>query len=166
LAGNGHTGSDSYDIDIGERESGVAGESSTIRIGDSDQSTTYIAGIHGESIPGPDASVLINADGELGTATSSLSTEKMDISPLSPLAPLVLKLRPVDYRYKSRYASSVNPTQYGLIAQQVQKVLPALVQYGANGKPTGVYYQELPALLLAVIERQQREIDWLMRHAR
>ena len=43
----------------------------------------------------------------------------------------------------------------------MQKILPALVQYGPGGKPTGGYYQELPVLLLAQIQRQQRELNQL-----
>src|SRR2546430_10462999 len=33
----------------------------------------------------------------------------------------VLALRPVSYRYKPRYAQGANPTQYGLIAEQVDR---------------------------------------------
>jgi hypothetical protein len=34
---------------------------------------------------------------------------------------------------------------------------------GRGGKPTGVYYEQLSVLLLAQVQRQQREIDWLKR---
>jgi hypothetical protein len=97
---------------------------------------------------------------------SSLSQEKMDVGSLSSLAPRVLALHPVSYRYKPRYAATSNPTQYGLIAHQVQRVLPALGQYGSNHRPTGVYYQELPALLLGVVQRQQRQINRLQAQSR
>jgi len=85
-------------------------------------------------------------------------------------------LRPVSYRYRSGSTA----LQYGLIAEQVARRPPALVQRGADGRPAGVYYQELPVLLLGQVQRQQRhihaqdrrlrrqqrQIDWLMRHVR
>jgi hypothetical protein len=52
-------------------------------------------------------------------------------------------------------------------------VLPELAVYGEDGRPETVQYQELPVLLLAKIQAQQRQIarqqgqiDWLMRQAR
>ena len=147
------TGSNNVDISA----TGLAAESNTIRIGGV-QTAAFLAGVSGVSISGPDSTVLVNGSGQLGTATSSLSWEKMDLAPLSSLAPLVLRLRPVSYRYRPRYAAGVNPTQYGLIAQEVQRILPALVQRGGHGQPTGVYYQELPVLLVALAQQQQRQL--------
>lgn len=158
-AGDDLTGSESWDIDLGSP--GVTGDQGVIRIGGGNQTSAFLAGVSGASIAGPDNDVLVNSSGQLGTATASLSSEKMDIEPLSALAPSVLRLHPVSYRYRAQYAAAFNPTQYGLIAQQVERVLPALVQYGRNGRPTGVYYQELPALLLAEIQHQQHQIDRL-----
>ena len=73
-----------------------------------------------------------------------------------------------------------NPLQFGLIAEQVAKVYPNLVVRGEDGRPSAVAYQELPALLLAQAQRQQREngalrteirrqqaqINWLIGHVR
>jgi len=70
-------------------------------------------------------------------------------------------LRPVSYRYRSGSTA----LQYGLIAEQVARRLPALVQRGADGRPAGVYYQELPVLLLGQVQRQQRHIPELHRRA-
>jgi hypothetical protein len=81
----------------------------------------------------------------------------------------------VSYRYRGSTL-----TQYGLIAEQVARRFPALVQRGPDGRPSGVYYQQMPALLPATAERQQQrihtlaarihreqaQIDWLMRHVR
>lgn len=169
-AGGNLTSANSGNIDIAN--SGVAGDNDVLRIGEVGTKKAFLGGVDGVSIAGPDSAVLVNSSGQLGTGTSSLSWEKMNIQPLSSVAPMVLRLHPVSYRYKPRYASADNPTQYGLIAQQVQKTLPALVQYGRDGRATGVYYQELPVLLLAEIQRQQRQIEQLetevsalMRHA-
>jgi hypothetical protein len=80
----------------------------------------------------------------------------------------------VTFHYKRQYIKGQpDPLEYGLIAEEVAKVLPNLVAYGTDGKPYTVRYQELPALLLAEIQRQQRqinaqqaEIHWLMKHIR
>ena len=65
-----------------------------------------------------------------------------------------MKLRPVTFRYKE------NPTgalQYGLIAEEVARVYPELVTYGADGKVQAVAYHLLPAMLLNEMQKQVRE---------
>jgi hypothetical protein len=64
----------------------------------------------------------------------------------------------VSHRYKRRYAQAGDERQYGLIAEQVARRLPALVDRGPNGKPAGVYYEELLGLLLAEVKRQHRAL--------
>jgi hypothetical protein len=178
------TGSNNVEIANG----GTAGEAGRIRIGTAGKQTAaFVAGVNGVSIPGPSQTVLVNASGQLGTATSSSAALKTDIHALGATADRVLGLRPVSYRYKTPAAQGANAPQYGLIAEQVAKQFPALVQRAADGKPSGVYYQELPVLLLAQAQQQQRriddkrrqintlqsqshhqqaQIDWLMRQAR
>jgi hypothetical protein len=134
---------------------GVAGESATARIGtEGTQTQAYVAGITGTSIPGPAQAVLVNGNGQLGTATASSKALKTEITPLADQAAKVLKLQPVSYHYKQGDQS----TQYGLIAEQVARQIPELVQFDAAGTPTGVHYEQLPALLLAQVQRQQKEI--------
>ena len=58
---------DNNNIDIGNQ--GAGGESGTIRIGDSNQTATYIAGISGVTVSG--APVVVASDGHLGTADIS-----------------------------------------------------------------------------------------------
>lgn len=48
--------------------------------------------------------------------------------------------------------------QYGLIAEEVEKVVPELVVYGADGKVETVAYQMLPAMLLLNEVQKQREL--------
>src|SRR5204862_2486680 len=96
---------------------------------------------------------LVNADGQVGTATSSSRELKREVRPLGRAAShRLLSLDPVSYRYRD----GDGRRQFGLIAERVADKLPALVQRGPNGKPAGVYYQELPALLLAEMQRQRR----------
>jgi hypothetical protein len=157
---------------LGVGTSAAPGDSGTIRIGAS-QTAAFIAGINGQS-PGPGAgTVMVGTDGKLGTGAPSSRRFKTDIHAIGSTSDLLMRLRPVSYRYKARYAGGNKTLQYGLIAEDVAKVFPALVEYGPDGKPNGVTYAELPALLLAKVQQQQRQlkhqqaqIDWLMRHAR
>jgi hypothetical protein len=72
-----------------------------------------------------------------------------------------MALRPVSFLYRQRAVNGPNRRQFGLIAEDVAKVYPNLVAYGRDGKPLTVLYQELPALLLAKVQNQQRHIDRL-----
>jgi hypothetical protein len=139
---------------------GVAGESGKIRIGTKGvHNTAVLAGVSGASIPGPTQPVVVNANGRLGTATASSARLKRDVRPLAGAATeRVLALRPVSYRYKRRHAEGYDRLQYGLLAEQVSRQLPALVQRGPSGRPAGVYYEQLSTLLLSELKRQHREL--------
>jgi trimeric autotransporter adhesin len=59
---------------------GVAGESGAIRVGTTGtQTAAFIAGVSGKSIPGPAQPVLVNDQGQLGTA-SAVSAAKSETS--------------------------------------------------------------------------------------
>jgi hypothetical protein len=53
--------------------------------------------------------------------------------------------------------------QFGLIAEEVARVMPDLVVNGPDGKPYTVAYQELPALLLAQLQREHKRGDRMER---
>jgi polyhydroxyalkanoate synthesis regulator phasin len=48
--------------------------------------------------------------------------------------------------------------QYGLIAEEVDKVYPELVIHGTNGRIEGVRYDELAPMLLNEVQKQQRTL--------
>jgi hypothetical protein len=149
------TGSNNIDIN----NVGTAGDNNTIRIGaQGTQSSTLIAGISGAT-SSAGVPVLINTSGILGTMTSS-RRYKTDIHTIGPaLERAVMGLRPVSFHYKRRYIKGqADPLEYGLIAEEVAKVIPNLVAYGPDGRPYTVRYQELPVLLLAELQRQQTQI--------
>ena len=70
-----------YNIDIGNP--GVAAEANTIRIGDANQTNTYIAGISGVTVSG--APVVVASNGHLGTA--DISTLQGPPGPTGPTGP-------------------------------------------------------------------------------
>ena len=133
---------------------GVAGDSGRIRIGTAGQQTSaFMSGIHGISITGPTTTVLINGSGQLGTATASSSALKKDVAAIdtSTLGRL-LALNPVSHRYKG-----TRELQYGLIAEDVARTMPAITQFDTLGRATGVHYDQLTPLLLAQVQRLTAE---------
>jgi endosialidase-like protein len=155
LAGLNLTTGD-YNIDIGNQ--GVADEAGTIRIGDSNQTATYIAGISGQTASGG-AAVYVNSDGKLGTSTSS-KRFKEDIQPMDKASEAILALRPVSFRYKKEIDPKAIP-QFGLVAEEVEKVNPDLVVRDKEGKPYTVRYDQVNAMLLNEFLKEHRKVEQL-----
>jgi hypothetical protein len=142
-----------YNIDIGN--SGVAGESNAIRIGrPSQHAAAYIAGISGVTIPGG-VGVLIDSNGHLGTVVSS-QRFKEAIKPMDDASEAILALKPVTFRYKHELDPEGIP-QFGLVAEQVEKVNPDLVARDDQGKPYTVRYEAVNAMLLNEFLKEHRK---------
>jgi hypothetical protein len=69
-----------------------------------------------------------------------------------------MQLRPVSFRYKSHRGQS-GATQFGLIAEEVEDVMPELVARSADGEVETVMYHQLPALLLNELQKDRRTIE-------
>ena len=136
---------------------GAAGDTGTIRIGRKDIHTaTFIAGIRNTTLA-KGLAVLVNANGQLGVATSS-RRYKQDIQPMGDASNPLMQLRPVTFRYKQAEEDGSHPLQYGLIAEEVAATMPELVVYNEDGTPESVAYQVLPSLLLNEYQKQAREL--------
>jgi hypothetical protein len=134
-------------------------ESNTTRIGTAaNQYRAFIAGITGVTTGGVASPVLVDADGQLGT-TSSSRRFKRDIEPLDQASRKLMDLNPVSFRYKHSYTGAKSSRQFGLLAEQVARVYPNLVVYGEDSEPSAIAYQEFPALLLAQAQRQESQIE-------
>jgi hypothetical protein len=118
---------------------GVAGESGIIRVGSS-QTKTFVAGVNGVMTGGTGTPVLIDASGQLGTLSSS-ARFKDEIQDMGEATEGLLKLRPVTFRYR---AQPEGRTQFGLIAEEVEKVMPELVVCASSGEVETVLYHEMP----------------------
>jgi hypothetical protein len=135
---------------------GVASESATIRIGSGSVHTRlFVAGVLTSGVSG--TAVLISGTGQLGIASSS-ARYKEEIRDMGDASDRLSKLRPVTFRYKGH---ADDPMQFGLIAEEVEKVLPELVCHSASGQPEAVLYHEMPAMLLNELQKQHREIQEL-----
>ena len=80
----------------------------------------------------------------LHTAVSSKRFKK-DISTMEKASEAILSLRPVTFHYKT---DTKGTPQFGLIAEEVAKVNPALVLPDKEGKPYTVRYDAVNAMLL------------------
>ena len=144
----------SNNIDIFDR--GVAGEANTIRIGkQGTQRTTFIAGISGATVTG--TAVVVDSNGQLGVAPSS-QRFKDAVQPMNKASEAILALKPVTFRYKHELDPKGIP-QFGLVAEQVEKVNPDLVARDADGKAYTVRYEAVNAMLLNEFLKEHRTVQ-------
>ena len=145
----------SANIDIGN--AGVAGESHTIRIGtQGTQTIAYMAGIRGVAVPGG-VGVMIGSNGKLGTVVSSARFKEM-IEPMDKASEAILSLKPVTFQYKKEWDPE-GIRQYGLVAEEVEKVAPELVARDEKGKPYSVRYEAINAMLLNEFLKEHQEVE-------
>jgi hypothetical protein len=147
----------SNNIDIGSP--GVAAESNTIRIGTPGRQTSaYFAGISGVALPAGVA-VMIDTDGHLGTVVSSAHFKEA-IQPMDKASEAILALKPVSFRYKDELDPAGIP-QFGLVAEEVEKVNPDLVARDGEGNPYTVRYDAVNAMLLNEFLKERKTVQEL-----
>ncbi|HZR06477.1 MAG TPA: tail fiber domain-containing protein [Candidatus Udaeobacter sp.] len=144
------TGDSNIDID----NPGVAGESNTIRIGNTNHTRTFIAGISGTAIASG-AAVVVDSNGQLGVALSSRRF-KRQIKPMDQTSETILALKPVTFHYKS---DATDTPQFGLVAEEVEKVNPNLVLHDQEGKPYTVRYDAVNAMLLNEFLKEHKTVQ-------
>ena len=144
---------ESGNIDIGN--AGVAGDSSTTRIG-SAISRTFIAAIRGVATDNDNAiPVVIDSAGQLGTVSSSVRF-KTEIKPMDRASEAILALQPVIFHYKTNIKGTPH---FGLIAEDVAKVNPDLVVRDGDGKVYTVRYDAVNAMLLNEFLKEHRKVE-------
>ena len=72
----------------------------------------------------------------------------------------ILALKPVTFRYKKEVDPN-NIPQFGLIAEDVEKVNPDLVVRDKDGKPYSVRYEQVNAMLLNEFLKEHRKVEQL-----
>ena len=142
----------SNNIDIGTFTMGVAGESNTMRLG-TGLARTFISGVAGVPVTGKQ--VFISSSGQLGILASS-ARYKRDIQTMGDLSRRLFQLRPVTFRYNFDLQGE---RQFGLIAEEVEKVYPELVTKDEDGKVESVQYHELIPMLLNELQHQQQMLE-------
>jgi hypothetical protein len=126
--------------------------------GDNVDSTTWIGNVFGvTTVSGTTAPVVVSDGGQLGTVASSERFKK-DIATMEKASVAILALRPVTFHYKT---DSKDILQFGLIAEEVAKVNPALVLPDKEGKPYTVRYDAVNAMLLNEFLKEHHKVEKL-----
>ena len=73
------------------------------------------------------------------------------------------QLRPETLQLKT---DASRTRQYGLIAEEVDKIYPELVIRDGTGKIQGIRYEELAPMLLNEVQQQRRDVDQLKQQLR
>ena len=128
-----------------------AAESNAIRIGTLGVHTTatFIQGISGATTSLVAVPVLVDALGQLGTISSSI-TRKHNIRDMEDASEAIYGLRPVTFVYND---DASERTRYGLIAEEVAEIMPDLVARDENDQPYTVLYQDLPVMTLNELQK-------------
>jgi hypothetical protein len=130
-------------------------ENAAIRIGVPQHRKTFVTGISGARVTGEPVSV--GTDGKLGIMPSS-QRFKDQIKPMGNASGAILALEPVTFRYKKE-VDPENAAQFGLVAEDVEKVDPNLVVRDKEGKPFSVRYEQVNAMLLNEFLKAQHELE-------
>jgi hypothetical protein len=141
---NQTTGSGNVYIGLGVP--GLAGENNSC----------YIASIFGQTSAGG-TQIFINSNNKLGTMTSSHRFKK-DIKPMDNASEALFALKPVTFRYKKEI-DPAGTSQFGLVAEDVEKLNPDLVVRDKEGKPYSVRYDQVNAMLLNEFLKEHRKVE-------
>src|SRR6266446_4537839 len=157
---NNSTGA--FNVAVGYRAgTGIVHANNVIAIGAAGADVSnrcYIGQIFGVTSSGGTA-VFINSNGQLGTVTSS-GRFKEQIKPMDKASEALLVLKPVTFRYKK----GIDPegtAQFGLVAEEVEKVNPDLIVRDKEGKPYSVRYEAVNAMLLNEFLKEHRTVQEL-----
>jgi len=108
-------------------------------------------------VPTTGSTVVVNSTGKLGVASSSVRF-KQAIKPMDRASEAILTLKPVTFRYREEIDPEGIP-QFGLIAEEVEKVNPDLVGRDENGKVNTVRYEAVNAMLLNEFLKEHRKVE-------
>ena len=120
--------------------------------------TCYIGNIFGVT-SALGTAVYVNSLGKLGTVVSSRRF-KDEIQPMDKASEAILALKPVTFRYKEEIDPGRSP-QFGLVAEDVEKVNPDLVVRDGEGKVNTVRYEAVNAMLLNEFLKEHRKVEEL-----
>ena len=165
IAGNAHVGAERDNIIIGASVPGVAAETNALHIGAAtgnaagvgNLNKAFICGIRGITTGVNDAiAVLVDSANQLGTVSSTREV-KANIKKMGSYSDALYKLRPVTFNYRQHTPDVIS---VGLIAEEVEEVMPRLVAYQDN-KPMSVKYHDLPAMLLNELQKLEKRVSEL-----
>jgi len=101
--------------------------------------------------------VIVAPNGQLGTVQSS-ARYKDDIKPMDKASEALFKLKPVTFRYKQELDPEKIP-QFGLIAEEVEKINPNLIARDEKGEIYTVRYEAVNVMLLNEFLKEHRKVE-------
>ena len=126
--------------------------------GNNVSNSCYIGNIFNATSSGGIA-VFVNSNGRLGTTTSSRRF-KDEIKPMDKTSEELFGLKPVSFRYKKEVdAEGDGKSQFGLVAEDVEKVNPDLIVRDKGGKPYSVRYDQINAMLLNEFLKEHQKVE-------
>ena len=105
-------------------------------------------------------SALFGRAGKLGVVTPSSGRFKEEIKPMDHASDALLALQPVTSRYKEEMQTKTTP-QFGLVAEEVEKVAPELVVRNEERRVDGVRYEAVNAMLLNEFLKEHCRVEAL-----
>jgi hypothetical protein len=117
----------------------------------------YIRNIFGQ--PGGSQAVFVDSNGKLGAQVSSRRF-KEEIKPMDKASEALFSLKPVSFRYK-KDIDPAGTSQFGLVAEDVEKINPDLVIHAKDGKPYTVRYDQVNAMLLNEFLKEHKKVEQL-----
>ena len=124
--------------------------------GENISNSCYIGNIFNQT-SASGVAVFVNASGRLGTMTSSLRF-KEEIKPMERASEALFSLKPVSFRYKKEI-DVAGTSQFGLVAEDVEKVNSDLVVRDKEGRPYSVRYDQVNAMLLNEFLKEHRRVE-------
>ena len=109
------------------------------------------------------AAVRVNSNGQLGTIGSS-TRFKTAIKPMEKASGAILMLKPVTFRYEKELDPEGVP-QFGLVAEDMEKVNPDLVAPDDHGKVYTVRYEAVNAMLPNEFLKEHSKVQELQANA-
>jgi len=161
----GYNSTGSNNIWIGNLGVAPGVESNTLRIGNGtgtggfEQDRAFISGVRNANGNFNQVVCVNSTSDQLGPCGLSSARFKEDIGAIADESETIFDLRPVKFRYKEEFVDAGDqPVQYGLIAEEVARLLPQLVTTDADGLPITVRYAALTPLLLNELKKQRLEL--------
>ena len=107
----------------------------------------------------------VNVNGRLGTGTSSRRF-KEEIKPMEKMSETLFSLKSVSFRYKKGVdPEGTSSVQFGLVAEDVEKMNPDLVVRDKERKPYSVRYDQVNAMLLNEFLKEHKKVQQLEANA-
>jgi hypothetical protein len=102
---------------------------------------------------GGTAALCRNASNQISTCSSSIRY-KSNITPFKSGLDLIRQLRPVSFNWKAD-----GTRDFGLVAEEVNKVEPLLTTVNEKGQVEGVKYDRVGVVLINAVSEQQQQIE-------